>query len=74
MTLAFLGLGVMEILILLLIGGGMIAAFGVSRRGDSSQGWNLPRAGKVKLNCPKCGAETPANQSRCQSCGEELVG
>lgn len=30
------------------------------------------RLGHAKLNCPHCGAETPAHLGKCQYCGKEF--
>ena len=54
--------------LLLFVGGALLAVFlfiliGVAWSGLPSLGF-----GRVPLNCPHCGAETPATEAECQHC------
>lgn len=61
------GIGICELGILVIFLGIVIAVIGLA-----TKGFKLPKLGHAKLNCPHCGAETPANQDTCQACGKEL--
>ncbi len=61
--------GLPEIIIILLVIG-LIFAF---VRGGSKRG-QRPRAGRINLDCPHCGAQTRADLAKCQHCQEDLLG
>jgi len=65
-------LGFVEVIIVLLVVGGIAAAFR-GRRGGSSMGASTPQvAAGVTLNCPSCGKETEASRQVCSHCHVEL--
>jgi len=70
-----IGIGPIELLILRLLGGLILAVlFGVGRRARSSSdrgggGFSL---GHATLTCPHCQQETKAGVPQCEHCGEDL--
>ena len=60
------GVGPLEMLLLLVIGGVVI----VLLSGSIFKGGF--RFGHAKLTCPQCGNETRANLGKCQHCGQSF--
>ncbi len=63
----------LELLLLLLIMGGIVAFIFRSGRGGSikSEGGGFS-LGHAKLTCPHCNQETTAGKPQCEHCGEDL--
>lgn len=53
---------------LLFVGGGVLAVFLFILIGVACSALPKLGYGKVPLNCPHCGAETPATEGECQHC------
>ncbi len=62
-------IGFMELIILVVIFGGIAAVFRSSRGGSRPS--EPPAAAGVQLNCPHCGQETEAARP-CRHCGRDL--
>lgn len=62
--------GVVELLVLVVVLGGIAAIFLRGRGG--SRPAEPPAASGVQLSCPHCGQETEAAAGRCQHCGRDL--
>jgi hypothetical protein len=66
----FPAIGFAELIILVVIIGGIAAVF---MRGRGGSRPSEPRAAAdVQLNCPHCGQETNAAAGQCRHCGRDL--
>lgn len=65
--------GPFELLLLLLVGGVIVAVlFGIGRGSSSRTGRRGISFGHVTLACPHCKQETTAGKPQCEHCGKDL--